>query len=139
MVTAVTAADAIPISAKTGKGIDQLLESIQLQSEVLELKAPVNAPAKGVVIESRLDKGRGPVATVLVRNGTLRVGDFFICGAVFGKVRAMFDDRGGQVRDCGEADRVLLLAHTHGLNRNCQAEQRGLECLSGGDQNRAVT
>ena len=79
----------VEVSAKTGQGIDRLLEAIQLQSEVLELKAPVHAPAKGVVIESRLDKGRGPVATVLVKSGTLKKGDIVLAGAVFGRVRAM--------------------------------------------------
>src|SRR5207302_4654750 len=79
------------------------LESIQLQSEVLELKAPVNAPAKGVVIEARLDKGRGPVATVLVRSGTLRRGDIVLAGAVFGRVRAMNDENGKAVNEAGPA------------------------------------
>jgi translation initiation factor IF-2 len=71
----------VEVSAKTGQGLDKLLEAIQLQAEVLELKAPVNAPAKGVVIESRLDKGRGPVATVLVKSGTLKKGDIVLAGA----------------------------------------------------------
>jgi translation initiation factor IF-2 len=93
----------VEVSAKTGQGIDQLLESIQLQSEVLELKAPVNAPAKGVVIESRLDKGRGPVATVLVKSGTLRKGDIVLAGAVFGRVRAMNDENARAVGEAGPA------------------------------------
>jgi len=93
----------VEVSAKTGQGIDRLLESIQLQSEVLELKAPVNAPAKGVVIEARLDKGRGPVATVLVRSGTLRRGDIVLAGAVFGRVRAMNDENGKAVNEAGPA------------------------------------
>jgi len=93
----------VEVSAKTGQGIDKLLESIQLQSEVLELKAPVNAPAKGVVIESRLDKGRGPVATVLVKSGTLRKGDIVLAGAVFGRVRAMTDENGKAVSEAGPA------------------------------------
>jgi translation initiation factor IF-2 len=93
----------IEVSAKTGQGIDQLLESIQLQAEVLELKAPVNAPAKGVVIESRLDKGRGPVATVLVKSGTLKKGDIVLAGAVFGRVRAMNDENGKAVSEAGPA------------------------------------
>ena len=93
----------VEVSAKTGQGIEQLLESIQLQSEVLELKAPVNAPAKGVVIESRLDKGRGPVATVLVKSGTLRKGDIVLAGAVFGRVRAMSDENGKAVSEAGPA------------------------------------
>jgi len=93
----------VEVSAKTGQGIDKLLESIQLQAEVLELKAPVNAPAKGVVIESRLDKGRGPVATVLVKSGTLRKGDVILAGAVFGRVRAMNDENGKAVAEAGPA------------------------------------
>jgi len=91
----------IEVSAKTGQGLDQLLEAIQLQSEVLELKAPVNAPAKGVVIESRLDKGRGPVASILVKSGTLKKGDIVLAGAVFGRVRAMNDENGRPVNEAG--------------------------------------
>jgi translation initiation factor IF-2 len=91
----------VEVSAKTGQGLDKLLESIQLQSEVLELKAPVHAPAKGVVIESRLDKGRGPVATVLVKSGTLKKGDIVLAGAVFGRVRAMTDENGKAVNEAG--------------------------------------
>ena len=93
----------VEVSAKTGQGIDKLLESIQLQAEVLELKAPVHAPAKGVVIESRLDKGRGPVATVLVKSGTLKKGDIVLAGAVFGRVRAMNDENGKAVAEAGPA------------------------------------
>jgi translation initiation factor IF-2 len=91
----------VEVSAKTGQGIDKLLESIQLQSEVLELKAPVRAPAKGVVIESRLDKGRGPVATVLVKSGTLKKGDIVLAGAVFGRVRAMTDENAKALNEAG--------------------------------------
>jgi len=91
----------VEVSAKTGQGLDKLLEAIQLQSEVLELRAPVNAPAKGVVIESRLDKGRGPVATVLVKSGTLKKGDILLAGAVFGRVRAMTDENGKAVNEAG--------------------------------------
>jgi translation initiation factor IF-2 len=91
----------VEVSAKTGQGIDKLLESIQLQSEVLELKAPVHAPARGVVIESRLDKGRGPVATLLVKSGTLKKGDIVLAGAVFGRVRAMNDENGKPVAEAG--------------------------------------
>jgi translation initiation factor IF-2 len=91
----------VEVSAKTGQGIDRLLESIQLQAEVLELKAPVNAPAKGVVVESRLDKGRGPVATVLVKSGTLKKGDVVLAGAVFGRVRAMNDENGKAINQAG--------------------------------------
>ncbi|MGV8711373.1 MAG: translation initiation factor IF-2 [Nitrosomonas sp.] len=86
------------VSAKTGHGVDALLESILLQAEVLELKAPINTPAKGVVIESRLDKGRGPVATILVQSGTLNRGDVLLAGAVYGKVRAMNDENGKAIK-----------------------------------------
>jgi translation initiation factor IF-2 len=91
----------IEVSAKTGAGIDKLLEAIQLQSEVLELKAVVNAPGRGMVIEARLDKGRGPVATVLVKSGTLHKGDNVLVGAVFGRVRAMTDEHGKAVAHAG--------------------------------------
>jgi translation initiation factor IF-2 len=91
----------IEVSAKTGQGLDKLLEMIQLQAEVLELKAPVHAPAKGMVIEARLDKGRGPVATVLVKSGTLKKGDIVLAGAVFGRVRAMTDENGKSVGEAG--------------------------------------
>jgi translation initiation factor IF-2 len=91
----------IGVSAKTGQGIDDLLEGVLLQAEVLELKAVRDAPAKGIVIESRLDKGRGPVATVLVQSGTLKRGDVVLAGAVFGKVRAMLDERGKSVNEAG--------------------------------------
>jgi translation initiation factor IF-2 len=91
----------VEVSAKTGQGVDALLESILLQAEVLELKAPVETPAKGVVIESRLDKGRGPVATVLVQSGTLKRGDVLLAGAVFGKVRAMNDENGNPIKKAG--------------------------------------
>ena len=93
----------IPVSAKTGQGIDSLLDAILLQAEVLELKAPRDAPAKGIVIESRLDKGRGPVATVLVLSGTLKRGDIVLAGAVFGRVRAMNDENGHPVNEAGPA------------------------------------
>src|SRR5215831_16754328 len=91
----------IPVSAKTGKGIDELLEQVLLQADVLELKAPVDAPAKGIVIEARLDKGRGPVATVLVQSGTLKRGDVLLAGSSFGRVRAMLDENGEPVREAG--------------------------------------
>jgi translation initiation factor IF-2 len=91
----------VPVSAKTGAGIDALLEQILLQAEVLELKASVNAPAKGVVIEARLDKGRGPVATLLVQSGTLKRGDVVVAGAVYGRVRAMLDENGKAVQSAG--------------------------------------
>jgi translation initiation factor IF-2 len=82
----------VPVSAKTGQGIDDLLEQVLLQAEVLELKAPKEALAKGLVIEAKLDKGRGPVATVLVQSGTLKRGDVVLAGSTFGRVRAMLDE-----------------------------------------------
>ena len=91
----------VPVSAKTGEGIDALLEQILLQAEVLELKAQIDAPAKGVVIEARLDKGRGPVATLLVQSGTLKRGDVVVVGAVYGRVRAMLDENGKPVQSAG--------------------------------------
>ncbi len=90
-----------PVSAKTGQGVDELLEAILLQSEVLELKAIVDCPATGLVIESRLDKGRGPVATILVQNGTLRKGDVIITGLQYGRVRMMNDEAGHHVEQAG--------------------------------------
>jgi translation initiation factor IF-2 len=89
----------VPVSAKTGQNLDLMLEMILLVADILDLKASPNRPALGTVLEAQLDKGRGPVATLLVRNGTLRTGDFFICGSGFNKVRAMFDDRGAGVRE----------------------------------------
>jgi len=91
----------VQVSAKTGVGVDELLERVLLQAEVLELKAPIDTPAKGLVIEARLDKGKGPVATILVQSGTLRRGDALLCGAVFGKVRAMLDENGKSVEEAG--------------------------------------
>ena len=91
----------IPVSSKTGDGIDRLLEQVLLQAEVLELKAPVDSPAKGLVIEARLDKGRGPVATVLVQAGTLKVGDIVLAGQTFGRVRAMLDENGKPAKTAG--------------------------------------
>ncbi|MBI4773954.1 MAG: translation initiation factor IF-2 [Deltaproteobacteria bacterium] len=91
----------VPVSAKTGEGIDALLENVLLQAEVLELKADPSAKAKGTIIESRLDKGRGAVATVLVQSGTLRVGDAFVCGKQAGRVRAMMDDQSRTVKEAG--------------------------------------
>jgi translation initiation factor IF-2 len=88
----------VPVSARTHENLDLLLEMILLVADLQDLKANPDRPAMGVVIEAQLDRGRGPVATVLVRNGTLNVGDFFICGAVFGKVRAMLNDRGTPIR-----------------------------------------
>jgi len=91
----------VPVSAKTGMGIDALLDAILVQAEVLELKAPTSTRAQGVVIESSLDKGRGPVATVLVQSGTLKKGDMMLCGAEWGRVRAMFDASGQQINEAG--------------------------------------
>jgi len=98
----------VDVSAKTGKNIDGLLESILLQAEVLELNAPKLAPARGIVIESRLDKGRGPVATVLVQSGTLNRGDIVLAGAVFGRVRAMLDETGHPVPHAGPSTPVEI-------------------------------
>src|ERR1700709_2443180 len=89
----------VQVSAKANTNLDLLLEMILLVADLQDLKANPGRPALGTVLEANLDKGRGPVATMLVRNGTLRVGDFFICGALFNKVRAMFDDRGNQVKE----------------------------------------
>ncbi|WP_027015601.1 translation initiation factor IF-2 [Comamonas composti] len=91
----------VPVSSKTGQGIDELLEQVLLQAEVLELKAPVDAAAKGIVIEALLDKGRGPVATVLVQSGTLKVGDVVLAGQTYGRVRAMLDEDGKQTKEAG--------------------------------------
>jgi len=89
------------VSSKTGQGIDELLEQVLLQAEVLELTAPVEAAAKGLVIEAQLDKGRGPVATVLVQSGTLKVGDVVLAGQTYGRVRAMLDEDGKQTKSAG--------------------------------------
>src|ERR1700694_2479751 len=99
----------VEVSAKQKKGLDKLLETILLVADLRELRANPDAPASGTVLESRVDKGRGPVATILVQNGTLKAGDFFICGAVFGKVRAMFDDRGRPVIDAPPSTPVEVL------------------------------
>lgn len=99
----------IEVSAKTGQGIDALLEAVLLQAEVLELRAPKAAPAKGLVIEGRLDKGRGPVATVLVQSGTLKRGDMLLAGTAFGRVRAMLDENGADVTEAGPSIPVEIL------------------------------
>jgi len=91
----------IPVSAKTGQGIDDLLENVLLQAEVLELTAAVDTPAKGLVIEAKLDKGRGPVATVLVQSGTLKRGDIVLAGSSYGRVRAMLDENGKNIASAG--------------------------------------
>jgi len=102
----------IEVSAHTGKGIQELLEAVLLQSELLELKAVSNCPAKGVIIESRLDKGRGPVATVLIQNGTLKMYDIVLAGHEYGKVRAMIAETGKQIKEAGPSIPVEIL----GLN-----------------------
>ncbi len=99
----------VPVSAKTGQGIDQLLDAILLQAEVMDLKAVVDGLATGAVVEASLDKGRGPVATVLVQQGTLKKGDFLVCGVEYGRVRAMFDESGQPVESAGPSIPVQLL------------------------------
>ncbi len=99
----------VEVSAKTGKGIDALLERLLLQAEVLELKAPRDTPAKGIVIESKLDKGHGPVATILVQSGTLKRGDVVLAGAVFGRLRAMLDETGCTIEEAGPSIPVEIL------------------------------
>src|SRR5712692_2474788 len=99
----------VEVSAKQKKGIDKLLETLLLVADLRELKANPEAPATGTVLESRVDKGRGPVATILVQNVTLNLGDFFICGAVFGKVRAMFDDHGRPAKDAPPSTPIEVL------------------------------
>ncbi|MDN5842386.1 MAG: translation initiation factor IF-2 [Alcaligenaceae bacterium] len=98
----------VQVSAKTGQGIDDLLENVLLQAEILELKAPVEAPAKGIVIEARLDKGRGPVATILVQSGTLHRGDAVLAGVSYGRVRAMLSDQGKPVTSVGPSTPVEI-------------------------------
>ncbi|MCJ9428262.1 translation initiation factor IF-2 [Kordiimonas marina] len=99
----------VEVSAKTGAGLDKLKEAIALQAEILELKANPNRSAEGVVVEAELDKGRGPVATVLVQRGTLRVGDIFVAGPEWGRVRALVNDRGQQVKEAGPSQPVEVL------------------------------
>ena len=120
----------VEVSAKTGKGVDALLDSVLLQAEVLELKAPRDAPAKGIVIESRLDRGRGPVATVLVQSGTLKRGDVLLAGAVFGRVRAMLDETGRLIDQAGPSLPVEIL----GL---AEVPLAGSEVLVLGDERKA--
>jgi translation initiation factor IF-2 len=103
----------VPLSAKTGDGIDALLEAISLQAEVMELSAVAKGRAQGVVIESSLDKGRGPIATVLVQEGTLKKGDYLVCGTEYGRVRALFDENGKQIESAGPSIPVQVL----GLSR----------------------
>ncbi len=99
----------VPVSAKTGMGFEDLLEAIQLVAEVKDLKANPDRKAKGVVVEAKLDKGKGPVATVLVQNGTLKTGDFVVSGTIVGKIRAMIDDKGRTVKEAGPSVPVSIL------------------------------
>jgi translation initiation factor IF-2 len=98
----------VNVSALTGQGVEDLLEQVSLQAEVLELKAPVDALAKGLVVEAQLDKGRGPVATVLVQSGTLKVGDVVLAGQTYGRVRAMLDEDGKVVKEAGPSTPVEI-------------------------------
>lgn len=99
----------VPVSAHTKEGIDELLEMILLSSEILELKANPNRKAKGTVVEAKLDKGRGPVATLLVQNGTLTVGDSIVVGSTYGRIRAMFNDKGENIQSAGPSTPVGIL------------------------------
>lgn len=120
----------VPVSAKTGEGIDNLLEQLLLQAEVLELKAPVDAMAKGLVIEAQLDKGRGPVATVLVQSGTLKTGDVVLAGQTFGRVRAMLDENGKPIKSAGPSIPVEIQGLT-------EVPQAGDEFMVMTDERRA--
>ncbi|MFA5664041.1 translation initiation factor IF-2 [Castellaniella sp.] len=120
----------IPVSAKTGQGIDDLLENVLLQAEILELVAPVDAPAKGIVIEARLDKGRGPVATILVQSGTLHRGDAVLAGVAHGRVRAMLNDTGKPVQSAGPSTPVEIQGLT-------EVPAAGDELLVLGDERKA--
>jgi len=120
----------VSVSAKTGQGIDELLEQVLLQAEVLELKAPVDAMAKGLVIEAKLDKGRGPVATVLVQSGTLKTGDVVLAGQTYGRVRAMLDENGKSIKSAGPSIPVEI----QGLS---DVPQAGDEFMVMADERRA--
>jgi len=120
----------VPVSAKTGAGIDELLERVLLQAEILELKAAKEAPAKGLVIEARIDKGKGPVATILVQSGTLRRGDALLIGAVYGRVRAMLDENGKVVDEAGPSIPVEIQGLT-------DVPGAGVEAMVLGDERRA--
>ena len=104
---------AIPISAKTGQGVDDLLASMLVESEMLELKANYDTLARGTVVDSKLDKGHGPIATVLIQKGNLKVGDPFICNNISGKVRAMMNERGQRIQEAGPSDPVQVLGFDH--------------------------
>ena len=110
------------VSAKKGTGIDELLENVLLQAEVLELTTPADTPAKGLIIEARLDKGRGPVATMLVQSGTLRQGDILLAGPVYGRIRAMLDEDGKNIKEAGPSTPVEVL----GLSDVPQAGQTAI-------------
>jgi translation initiation factor IF-2 len=120
----------VSVSAKTGQGIDELLEQVLLQAEVLELKAPVDAMAKGLVIEARLDKGRGPVATILVQSGTLKTGDVVLAGQTYGRVRAMLDENGKSIKTAGPSIPVEIQGLT-------EVPQAGDEFMVMADERRA--
>jgi translation initiation factor IF-2 len=120
----------VPVSARTGDGIDNLLEQVLLQAEVLELKAPADAMAKGIVIEARLDKGRGPVATVLVQSGTLKKGDVVLAGSAYGRVRAMLDENGKATDEAGPSIPVEIQGLT-------EVPQAGDDFMVLGDERRA--
>ncbi|MYN17965.1 translation initiation factor IF-2 [Rugamonas sp. FT107W] len=120
----------VPVSAKTGEGIDALLEQVLLQAEVLELKAPIDAPARGLVVEGRLDKGKGPVATVLVQSGTLKRGDVILAGSSFGRVRAMLDENGKPINEAGPSIPVEIQGLT-------EVPQAGEEVMVMADERKA--
>ena len=120
----------VSVSSKTGMGIDALLEQVLLQAEVLELKAPVDAMAKGLVIEARLDKGRGPVATILVQSGTLKTGDVVLAGQTYGRVRAMLDENGKPIKTAGPSIPVEIQGLT-------EVPQAGDEFMVMSDERRA--
>jgi translation initiation factor IF-2 len=120
----------VPVSAKTGQGIDDLLENVLLQAEVLELKAPVESPARGLVVEARLDKGRGPVATILVQSGTLKRGDVVLAGSSYGRVRAMLDENGKNVTEAGPSIPVEIQGLT-------EVPQAGEEAMVMADERKA--
>jgi translation initiation factor IF-2 len=120
----------IPVSAKSGLGLDDLLENILLQAEILELKAQVNTLAKGLIVEASIDKGRGPVATVLVQSGTLKKGDFVLAGASFGRVRALLDENSKTIKSAGPSIAAEILGLT-------DVPQAGDELLVLGDERKA--
>src|SRR5476649_1186495 len=120
----------VPVSAKTGAGIDALLEQVLLQAEVLELKAPIDAPARGLVVEGRLDKGKGPVATILVQSGTLKRGDVILAGSSYGRVRAMLDENGKPINEAGPSIPVEIQGLT-------EVPQAGEEVMVMADERKA--